>query len=436
MGERRAHDPRMRILIVGSGGREHALAWRLARDPSVRDLVAAPGNPGIAHLATCVPVAADDPEGLVDLVEREDVDLTVVGPEAPLVAGLADRLSERGRAVFGPSAAAARIEGSKAWAKDLCERHGIPAAASRSAETVDEAVDALDALGPPYVVKADGLAAGKGVVITQDRDEAVRAIERSLVQGAFGKAGSIVLVEEYLEGREVSAFALADGTTATVLAFAQDFKRAGVNDAGPNTGGMGAYTPVPFVDAATAERIRTGVLDRTVAAMAAEGSPYRGVLYAGLMLTERGPMVLEFNCRFGDPETQAILPLLASDPAELFLACAAGTLGVPRVGRLPGACVTVVVASAGYPGPGRAGFQIRGLEAAAKLEGVTVFHSGTAERQGRVVTAGGRVLSVSATGASIADARDRAYEAVGRVGFEGMHHRTDIASLAAKEEGT
>jgi len=425
-----------KVLIVGSGGREHALAWRLARDPSVTSLLAAPGNPGIARLATCVPVAADDLDGLVSLAEGEDVDLTVVGPEGPLVAGLADRLSERGRTVFGPSAAAARLEGSKAWAKDLCERHGIPSGESRSARTVDEAVDALDGFGPPYVVKADGLAAGKGVVITEDRDEAVRAVEQSLVEGTFGEAGSVVVVEEYLEGREVSAFALADGANAVVLAFAQDFKRVGDDDAGPNTGGMGAYTPVPFLDAATAERIRTDVLERTVAAMAAEGVPYRGVLYAGLMLTEGGPKVLEFNCRFGDPETEAILPLLASEPAELLRACADGALGSAGVERLSGACVTVVIASGGYPAAGPTGLDVSGLDAAGRLEGVTVFHAGTAERQGRVVTAGGRVLSVSATGPSIGRARDRAYEAVGRLSFEGMQHRMDIAALAAKEEGT
>jgi phosphoribosylamine---glycine ligase len=426
----------MRVLVVGSGGREHALAWRLARDPSVTSLLAAPGNPGIARHATCVPVAPDDLDGLVALAEREDVDLTVVGPEGPLVAGLADRLSGRGRAVFGPSAAAARLEGSKAWAKDLCERHGIPAGGSRSARTVEEASDALDAFGPPHVVKADGLAAGKGVVITEDRGEAVRAIERALVEGAFGEAGSTVVVEEHLEGREVSAFALADGSTAVPLAFAQDFKRVGDDDAGPNTGGMGAYTPVPFLDAATAERIRTDVLERTVAAMAAEGMPYRGVLYAGLMLTRSGPRVLEFNCRFGDPETQAILPLMGSEPAGAFLACAGGTLGASGVDLRPGACVTVVVASEGYPAAGPAGFEVSGLEAAEEVEGVVVFHSGTAERQGRVVTAGGRVLSVSATGPSIAEARDHAYEAIGRVSFDGMQHRTDIAALAAKEEQT
>ena len=425
-----------KVLVVGGGGREHALAWRLARDPSVTELLAAPGNPGIAREARCVPVATDDLDGLVELAEREDVDLVVVGPEAPRVAGRADRLSERGRAVFGPSAAAARLEGSKAWAKALCERHGIPAGGSRSARTMDEAVDALDAFGPPYVVKADGLAAGKGVVITEDRAEAVRAIERSLVGGAFGEAGSTVVVEEYLEGREVSAFALSDGANALPLVLAQDFKRIGDDDTGPNTGGMGAYAPVPFVDAGIAERIRTDVLERTIAAMAAEGVPYRGVLYAGLMITEAGPKVLEFNCRFGDPETQVVLPLLGSEPAGLFLACAQGSLGHDGAEILPGACVTVVIASGGYPGPNRTGFGISGLDDAEHLEGVSVFHSGTEERQGRVVTAGGRVLSVSAIGRSIAQARDHAYEAVGRVSFEGMQHRTDIAALAAKEEAT
>jgi phosphoribosylamine--glycine ligase len=425
-----------KVLVVGAGGREHALAWRLARDPSVTDLLAAPGNPGIAREARCAPVAADDLDGLVELAEREDVDLTVVGPEAPLVVGLADRLSERGRVVFGPSAAAARLEGSKAWAKDLCQRHGIPAAGSRAAGSMDEAVEALEAFGAPYVLKADGLAAGKGVVITEDRAEALAALERALVEDAFGEAGSTVVVEEHLEGREVSAFALADGSNAVPLLFAQDFKRIGDDDTGPNTGGMGAYAPVPFVDGPTAERIRTDVLERTIAAMAADGVPYRGVLYAGLMLTQSGPRVLEFNCRFGDPETQVVLPMLGSEPAALFLACAGGALAGVGVEIRPGACVTVVAASGGYPDRGRTGLEITGLEAADDVAGVTVFHSGTAERQGRVVTAGGRVLSVSASGSSIAEARDRAYEAVGRISFEGMQHRTDIAALAAKEEGT
>lgn len=426
----------MRVLVVGAGGREHALAWRLARDPAVQKLFVAPGNAGIAREAECVRVAPDDAAGMLAFVERERIDLTVVGPEGPLVAGLADRLAERGHPVFGPSSGAARLEGSKAWAKDLCERYGIPAAGGLSAGSMSEALGALDAFGPPYVVKADGLAAGKGVVITEERDEAVRALERALVEEEFGDAGSTVLVEEHLTGREVSAFALADGRSALPLAFAQDFKRVGDDDAGPNTGGMGAYSPVPFVDDATAERIRTDVVEPTIRAMADEGVPYRGVLYAGLMLTDAGPRVLEFNCRFGDPETQALMPRLASEPAALFLACARGELPSRRVDLRPGACVTVVLASGGYPGAYETGFEIEGLEAAERVGGATVFHSGTAERRGRVVTAGGRVLSVSATGSSIAEARDRAYDASGRVSFEGMRYRADIAALAAKEERT
>ena len=426
----------MRVLVVGAGGREHALAWRLARDPVVQKLFTAPGNAGIAREAECVRVAPDDAAGMLAFVERERIDLTVVGPEGPLVAGLADRLAERGHPVFGPSSGAARLEGSKAWAKDLCERYGIPAAGGLSAGSMSEALGALDAFGPPYVVKADGLAAGKGVVITEERDEAVRALERALVEEEFGDAGSTVLVEEHLTGREVSAFALADGRTALPLAFAQDFKRVGDDDAGPNTGGMGAYSPVPFVDDATAERIRTDVVEPTIRAMADEGVPYRGVLYAGMMLTDAGPRVLEFNCRFGDPETQALMPRLASEPAGLFLACARGELPSRRVDLRPGACVTVVLASGGYPGGYETGFEIEGLESAERVAGATVFHSGTAERRGRVVTAGGRVLSVSATGSSIAEARDRAYDASGRVSFEGMRYRADIAALAAKEERT
>jgi phosphoribosylamine--glycine ligase len=426
----------MRVLVVGAGGREHALAWRLARDPAVQKLFVAPGNAGIAREAQCVRVAPEDAAGMLAFVERERIDLTVVGPEGPLVAGLTDRLAERGHPVFGPSSGAARLEGSKAWAKDLCERYGIPAAGGLSAGSMSEALGALDAFGPPYVVKADGLAAGKGVVITEERDEAVRALERALVEGEFGDAGSTVLVEEHLTGREVSAFALADGRTALPLAFAQDFKRVGDDDAGPNTGGMGAYSPVPFVDDVAAERIRTDVVEPTVRAMADEGVPYRGVLYAGLMLTDAGPRVLEFNCRFGDPETQALMPRLASEPAALFLACARGELPSRRVELRPGACVTVVLASGGYPGGYETGFEIEGLESAERVAGATVFHSGTAERRGRVVTAGGRVLSVSATGSSIAEARERAYDASGRVSFEGMRYRADIAALAAKEERT
>jgi phosphoribosylamine---glycine ligase len=433
----------MRVLVVGGGGREHALAWRLRRDRSVTEVLAAPGNPGIAQVARCMDVRADDHDGLTDLAGRERVDLVVVGPEAPLVAGLADAMEASGVAVFGPSAAAARLEGSKAFAKDLMLRADVPAARSATftrRDWEDEprgVLSFLDELGGgPAVVKADGLAAGKGVVVAETRDEAADAVEAALGRGAFGEAGASVVIEERLEGPEVSAFALTDGRRVARLGFAQDAKRIGDDDTGPNTGGMGAYSPVPSVDASTTERIRVEVLERTVAAMAADGVPYRGVVYAGLMLTEDGPKVLEFNCRFGDPETQALMPLLATDPAERLLACAQGTLGDDAIELDPLACVTVVLASGGYPGDHRTGFEIAGLGEAAAVDGATVFHSGTAERRGRVVTAGGRVVSVSAVGGSLAEARDRAYEAASHVGFEGRYHRTDIAARAAKEEGT
>ncbi len=425
----------MKVLVVGGGGREHALVWRLAQNPTIDRLLAAPGNAGIARDAACFPVAADDVKGILELVEREGVDLTVIGPEVPLVSGLADELSVLGRLVFGPTSDAARIEGSKSWAKALCERHGIPAARSRSVTTTDEGVAALGEFEAPYVVKADGLAAGKGVVIAEDRGRAIEALEAALEDHVFGAAGSTVLIEEHLTGREVSAFALSDGRDVLPLGFAQDFKRVGDGDVGPNTGGMGAYSPVPFVDEATADRIRREVLVRTVHAMESEGAPYRGVLFAGLMLTDDGPKVLEFNARFGDPETQVLLPRLGSDLAELCLACAEGNLSVYKANLSPQACVTVVLASAGYPEAYPTGLEISGLEEAEAVDGALVFHAGTAERQGRVVTSGGRVLSVGALGDDLAGARGRAYEACSRVFFEGMHYRTDIAARAA-EEGT
>jgi phosphoribosylamine--glycine ligase len=417
----------LRLLIVGGGGREHALAWALARSPLVDDLLAAPGNAGLEEVARCFPTQPEDVAGVLGLVEREEVGLTVVGPEAPLVAGLVDALEGRGRPAFGPTGAAARIEGSKVWAKELCLRYGIPTGRAEVVDDVTRALMLLDSFDPPYVVKADGLAAGKGVVVTPDREEAVQAIESSLVDRAFGSAGDRVLLEEHLAGREVSALALTDGETVLPLVLAQDYKRALDGDAGPNTGGMGAYSPVPFVDRATEARIQTEVLEPAVRALVAEGIPYRGVLYAGLMLTDDGPKVLEFNARFGDPETQAILPRLRSDLAEAALAVADGRLSGINLEWTPEACVTVVLASGGYPGTYETDLEIRGLESATNLPGVAVFHAGTARRDGRVVTAGGRVLAVSAVGRDLAAARERAYEACALIDFEGKHHRTDIA---------
>jgi phosphoribosylamine--glycine ligase len=432
----------MRILVVGSGGREHALAWRLARDPSVTEVLAAPGNPGIASEARCLPVPADDLPDLVALVEREDVDLTVVGPEVPLVLGLVDALQARGHAAFGPSAAAARLEGSKAFAKDVMRRAGVPTAVSATFTREDWADDRDRVLGflrhdlgdGPAVVKADGLAAGKGVVVADSAEEATRAVQACLGGGAFGRAGASVVIEERLEGPEVSAFALADGNDVVPLAFAQDFKRVGDADTGPNTGGMGAFSPVPFVSEALAEAMATEVLEPTVRQMAEDEVPYRGVLYAGVMLTRDGPKVLVFYCRSAAPETQALMPRLRSEPAELFAAAAGGTLGSIAVDLRRESCVTVVLASGGYPGEYGTGFEISGLEEAKEVEGALVFHAGTTERQGRVVTAGGRVLSVSALGGSLTEARTVAYEAASHITFEGMQRRSDIAAAVAGEE--
>jgi len=421
----------MRVLVVGGGGREHALAWTLARDPAVDALVAAPGNAGIEEVARCVPVDVTDVDGIVALGEAESIDLTVVGPEVPLVAGLVDALEARGRRAFGPTAAGARIEGSKAWAKELLLRHGVPTGRAEITDDVTRALMLLDAFEPPYVIKADGLAAGKGVVVTADRQEAIEAVESMLVDRAFGPAGDRVLIEEHLEGREVSVLALTDGDAVLPLEPAQDFKRALDGDRGPNSGGMGAFSPVPAVDDATRRRITAEILEPTIAALAAEGVRYRGVLYAGLMLTADGPKVLEFNARFGDPEAQAVLPRLDSDLAEALLACVEGRLGEVKVAWSPESCVTVVLASGGYPGSYETGFPIEGLDAAGKSDRVAVFHAGTAGRDGRVVTAGGRVLAVSALGTDLADARARAYRAASQVSFEGAHRRNDIAMEAA-----
>jgi phosphoribosylamine--glycine ligase len=423
----------MRVLVVGGGGREHALAWRLAQSPMVEALFVAPGNAGIASVARCEPVPADDLPAIVALVERERIDLTVVGPEAPLVAGLADELTARGRLVFGPGADAARIEGSKSWAKELMVRHGIPTALAETFTEVGPAVDFVDRLGGRAVVKADGLAGGKGVTVAADRTEAVAAVLGALREGAFGPAGATIVIEEVLVGPEVSAFALCDGKAVVPLALSQDAKRIGDGDTGPNTGGMGAYSPLPWVDPLTEDAI-WDVVRRSVDAMAREGVAYHGLLYAGLMLTTAGPKVIEFNCRFGDPETEAVIPRLRSDVAELLLACAEGRLADVKVQLLDEAAVTVVLASGGYPGAYETGAEIHGLPEAAALGSVSVFHAGTTEWGDRVVTAGGRVLAVSALGPTLTDARDRAYRACAQLSFDGMQFRRDIAEAAAGGE--
>ena len=398
-------------------------------------LYAAPGNAGIASLATVVSLPVDDIDAIAEFVERESIDLTVVGPEAPLVTGLADELERRGLRVFGPNRAAARIEGSKAWARALCEKHGIPVPRSSEFDDVALAREFLAEMHPPYVVKVDGLAGGKGVTVTEDRALAERAVEDSLVHGTFGEAGRRVLIEEFLEGFEVSAMALADGKDVVPLAFAQDYKRVFDGDRGPNTGGMGSFSPVPAAGPDLEVEIFRTVLQRTAAALNAEGVPYRGVLYAGLMLTEEGPKVLEFNCRFGDPETQVVLPRLESDLGELLVACVEGNLKEVGLSWTDEACVGVVLASRGYPGRVMTGVPISGLDEAARGAGVQVFHAGTASQDGKVLTAGGRVLTITAVGQDHDQARERAYEACARVHFEGMQYRRDIGELTRQKVG-
>jgi phosphoribosylamine---glycine ligase len=402
----------VRVLVVGSGGREHALAWKLAQSPTLTALHAAPGNPGISDLAECHPIRADDAEGLLGLSRSLEVDLVVVGPELPLVLGLADALRRFGFLVFGPSAAAARIEGSKAFAKEIMAAAGVPTAAR------------LPIARPPCVVKADGLAAGKGVYVCRTQvevDEAMRELH--------GAAGDVV-VEELLEGPEVSLFAICDGHHALPLVAAQDFKRAFDGDEGPNTGGMGAYAPVSGVGASEARGLVETVHAPVLAELASRGAPFVGLLYAGLMLTPDGPRVLEFNCRFGDPETQAVLPLLDGDLLQVLAAAAQGDTSGIEIACAAGATVTVVLAAERYPADGDRGGVITGVDAAEAL-GALVFHAGTARHGERLVTNGGRILAVTGHGPSLADARSLAYDATGRISFPGMRFRSDIAAAAA-----
>jgi phosphoribosylamine--glycine ligase len=416
----------VRVLVVGGGAREHALLWKLAQSPRQPRLYCAPGNAGTSALAESVPLRAEDVDGLVRWAADHEIELTVVGPEAPLAAGIADALAARGLAVFGPSRAAAAIEASKVWAKDLLVRHGIPTAHSAVAHDPDTARRHLDAFALPVVVKADGLAAGKGVTVAQTRAEAAAAIDACLVERAFGEAGAQVLIEECLEGRELSVLAFADNRTVVPMVPACDHKRVGDGDTGPNTGGMGAYAPPALATPELGARIQREILEPTLAALDAEGRPYRGVLYAGLMLTADGPKVLEFNCRFGDPETQVVLPLLDSDLLEIVEAVAHDRLAGVAVRWAPGACCGVVLAAPGYPGPYPTGMPIAGLESVPP--DALVFHAGTRLDNARVVAAGGRVLTVAAVGPTLADARERAYAAAARIAFDGCHYRRDIAA--------
>ncbi len=421
----------MRMLVVGSGGREHALCWSLAASPLVTELLCAPGNAGIAQEAECVPVRADDVEGLVTLARERRIDLVVVGPEQPLVLGLVDRLAEAGIGAFGPTAAAARLEGSKAFAKAFCARHGIPTAAGRTFHRSEaEAARAHVRASPmPLVIKADGLAAGKGVVIAETLDQALAALEDAF-SGRFGAAGERVLIEEYLEGEEASFFAVCDGEQLLEIGTAQDHKRAFDGDRGPNTGGMGAFSPAPVLDAATNARVLEEIVQPTIRGMAEEGTPFRGILYAGLMLTEAGPKLLEYNARFGDPEAQVILPRLATDFAGLACAATEGRLGGREIAWRPLHALTVVMASRGYPGDYVKGTEIRGLDALAGEEKLIIFHAGTRREDGRLLAVGGRVLNVTGLGSSLAEARERAYAAIARIDWPEGFFRRDIGLKA------
>ena len=417
----------MEILVVGGGAREHALVRALSLDPAVTGLHGAPGNPGIGELATLHDVDPLDGAAVAALAKSLGVGLVVVGPEAPLVAGVADAVRAAGIPAFGPSAAAARLEGSKAFAKEVMAAAGVPTGDARVATTLDEVTAALDEFGAPHVVKEDGLAAGKGVVVTSDRAAALaHAVD------CLAKPGGRVVIEEFLDGPEVSLFVLSDGEHVVPLQPAQDFKRVDDDDAGPNTGGMGAYSPLPWAPAALVDEVVATVAAPTIAEMARRGTPFAGVLYCGLALTSRGVRVIEFNARFGDPETQVVLARLATPLAGILLAAASGALDrLPPLRWHDEAAVTVVIAAHGYPATVRSGDPVTGIAAAEALADVHVLHAGTALRDGVLVSSGGRVLSVVATGADLAAAREAAYRGVARVTLDGSHHRTDIARRAA-----
>ncbi|HET6221299.1 MAG TPA: phosphoribosylamine--glycine ligase [Dongiaceae bacterium] len=423
----------MRILVVGGGGREHALTWAIAASPLCDKLYCAPGNAGIAEEAECLAIAAEDVPALVEFAKANAIDFVVVGPEAPLVLGLVDRLKEADIKAFGPTAAAAALEGSKAFMKDLCAKYDIPTASYGRFTDAERARGFVRTRGAPIVVKADGLAAGKGVIIAQTVAEAEDAIDAMLLQQQFGQAGAEVVIEEFLEGEEASFFALVDGETALPLASAQDHKRAYDGDRGPNTGGMGAYSPAPVVSDALADEIMARIIRPTMAAMAAEGRPFKGVLYAGIMLTAKGPKLLEYNVRFGDPECQVLCVRLMSDLLPALIAAHDGVLKNFQLRWQDKAALSVVMAAKGYPESYKKNTEIRGLDEAAKLPDVTVFHAGTRrDEDGRVFATGGRVLNVTALGATIAEAQRRAYEAVSLIHWPDGFCRHDIGWRALR----
>jgi phosphoribosylamine--glycine ligase len=437
--ERFEQNPHVKVLVVGGGGREHALVGKIRESPLVEEVLCAPGNAGIAAEGRCVAVPATDVTRLASLAESERVDLTVVGPEMALTLGITEEFSRRGLAIFGASREAARLESSKVFAKEFLERHGIPTAPFRVFGDAASARSFLESAETrfPLVVKADGLAAGKGVLICEDRTAGRAAVRLLMEERVHGAAGDRIVVEELLTGREVSFFVLTDGTAAIPLETCQDYKRIGEGDTGPNTGGMGGYSPSAYLDDRARDAIMSGIVEPTIRGLAREGTPYRGVLYVGLMLTPSGPQVLEYNARFGDPEAQVLLPRMRSDIVPILAAVASGRLGdAPPPSWREESAVVVVMTSSGYPGPHARGMAVRGLAAASRLEGVSIFHAGTsAGPGGEIVVSGGRVLAVTALGPDLAAAAARAYEAVGMIQFEGMHCRKDIARDAVMARG-
>lgn len=423
----------MNVLVLGSGGREHALAWAASKSPRCEKLFVAPGNGGTADIAQNVPVDIMDADAVIGFSRDHDIDLVIVGPEAPLVAGMADALRSAGILVFGPSAQGARLEGSKSFSKEFMMAHGLPTARYKKCTSQSEAMEYLREVGAPIVVKADGLAAGKGVVVADDAEDAEEAV-RDCFAGDFGEAGSTVVIEEMLEGPECSMLAFLAGGRALCMPCAQDHKRAYDGDRGPNTGGMGVYSPVPLVTPELEGQMRS-IMNAAAAATAADfDEPYRGVLYGGFMLTAEGPKLLEFNARFGDPETQVLMPRLASDALDVFEAVARGDLDGFEIAWRPECAVSVVLASEGYPGAYEKGKVILGIEEAEELDGVIVFHAGTSfNADGELVTNGGRVLNVVALADTFEEARERAYEACDKINFEGKQYRRDIASRAIEE---
>lgn len=423
----------MKVFLIGSGGREHALAWKITQSPLLTRLYAAPGNPGIAECAEIVALDPSDHPSVIEFCRSEDIDLVVIGPEVPLVAGIVDDLDAAGITAFGPGAAAAQLEGSKAFTKDLCAEAGIPTAAYCQFDNAEEASAYVRARGAPIVIKADGLAAGKGVTVAARLEEALAAIE-ACFSGAYGKAGASLVVEAFLEGEEASFFALSDGKSVVPLLAAQDHKRVGDGDTGPNTGGMGAYAPAPAMTPELIDRTLDEIIHPTIAAMAARGTPFKGVLYAGLMLTARGPELIEYNVRFGDPETQALVMLLEGDLLELLAATAEGNLDSVSPQWSKDTALTVVMAAKGYPGAYGKGFEIKGIADAEATGNIKIFHAGTATSEGKLVSAGGRVLNITARGRSIGEARERAYDAVGRIDWPEGFCRGDIGKRASERQ--